>query len=37
MTIRTFEKPDEWVIKSIAKNNKRIAFLCKKYKLLVEE
>jgi len=32
----TEEKPDEWVIKSIAENNKRIAFLCEKYKLLVE-
>lgn len=31
----TEEKPDEWVLKSIAENNKRVAFLCEKYKLLV--
>jgi hypothetical protein len=31
----TEEKPEEWVLKSMAENNKRIAFLCEKYKLLV--
>jgi hypothetical protein len=31
----TEEKPDEWVLKSIAENNKRVALLCEKYKLLV--